>query len=130
MPSLPITLAGLSRPSHTELTVQLPATDPTNATPRCDLVMITRQICAGLRSSGLSLILLSGRWAAAAVNFVLTFAGSVPFNDLLREQAVLLQAFPEGHLILLSGLLKVTFNRVPTKDPETEMTFLEGKLLR
>jgi hypothetical protein len=75
------------------------------------------------------LILLSGQWAAASPNFVLTFMGLVSFNEIQREQATLLQAFPDRHLILSSGLSKVTFNGVPTMDPESGMIFTEDTLL-
>ena len=128
-PGLTVPLTKPTRGQHTEITIQLPPADPSSETTRRDPVVITRQICAGLRSSGSPLVLLSGRWASASQNFVLTFAGMVPFDTIQRDQAMLVQAFPSGQMIPSSGLSKVTFNGVPTIDPETGAIFTAEKLL-
>jgi hypothetical protein len=88
-----------------------------------------RQICVGLKATGSDLVLLSGWWAVSSPNFVLMFVGIIPFNTIQGEQAALLQAFLEGHLIPSLGISKVTFNGVPTRDPKTESLFTDDKLL-
>jgi hypothetical protein len=56
-------------------------------------------------NSEVPLTLLSGRWASSTTNFVLTFAGSVPFREVLSESQTRTQSFPGA---TSSGLSKVT----------------------
>jgi hypothetical protein len=74
---------------HTEIMIQLLPANLLSRTARCDPVVIMCQICTGLRSSGSLLVLLSGQWASASQNFVLTFAGMVPFDTIQRNQVTL-----------------------------------------
>jgi hypothetical protein len=81
-----------------------------------------------LRTGKSSLLLLSGCWSTA-LNFVLTFANSVPYSDILKEAQTLRQPFPGATLVPSSGLSKVTFNGVPTTDPATKEVFSGQQLL-
>jgi hypothetical protein len=93
-----------------------------------DPLTITHQIQASLRMTKSPLAILSGCWSLSA-NFVLTFAGSVPYIDMLEEAQMLRQLFPGSTLVPSSGLSKVMFNRVPTRDPETAGVYAEQQLL-
>jgi hypothetical protein len=59
----------------------------------------------------------------------ITFAGSVPFQDLLEASATLTQPFPGAILTPCSGWSRVTFNGVPALDPETGLIYSDACLL-
>jgi hypothetical protein len=83
---------------------------------------------ASLRAAKSPLLLLSGCWSAAT-NFVLTFAGLIPFMAIQKEAKTLTQPFPDVTLVPSKGLSKVTFNRVPTKDMQVNDFFNDQQLL-
>jgi hypothetical protein len=93
-----------------------------------DPLMVTQQIRASLRASKSPLILLSGCWSTAS-KFVLTFAGLITFSDILKETEMLTQPFPGATLVPSTGLSKVSFNRVPTRDPDANKCFTAQQLL-
>jgi hypothetical protein len=88
-----------------------------------------RQVCASLRAAKSPLVLLSGRWASYTNNFVFTFAGIIPFQDLLEVSGHLLQPFPGATLVPVSGWSRVTFNGVPAFDPDTGEVYSSDRLL-
>jgi hypothetical protein len=113
---------------HTQVTL-LQEKDPQVGKEGChDPLAVTQQIRASLRAFKSPLILLSGHWSTVS-NFTLTFAGSIPFSDILKEAEMLMQPFPGATLVLSVGLSKVTFNRVPTRDPDVNEFFTAQQLL-
>jgi hypothetical protein len=113
---------------HTEVMIIPEKGSPQEGKKCRDSLTITHQIQASLRMTKSPLTLLSGCWSLLA-NFMLTFAGSVPYMDVLEEVQTLRQPFPGSTLVPSSGLSKVTFNRVPTRDPETVGVYSEQQLL-
>jgi hypothetical protein len=87
-----------------------------------------QQMQASLRAVKSPLVLLSGHWSATS-NFVLTFTGLIPFTNILRESQTLTQPFPGANLVPSTGLSKVTFNGVPTRDLDVNEFFTELQLL-
>jgi hypothetical protein len=87
-----------------------------------------QQMWASLRVAKSPLILLSGRWSSSA-NFMLTFIGTIPYVDILKESQILTQAFPRALLVPSTGLSKVTFNGVPTRDPDMTKFYTDQQLL-
>jgi hypothetical protein len=111
----------------TDVTVQM-APD-VGGVSRRDPSIIMRQVCAGLKVAKSPLVLLSGRWASFSNNFVFTFTGTIPFQDLLEISHHLTQPFPGSHLVPCSGWSRVTFNGVPAFDPETNEVYTSECLL-
>jgi hypothetical protein len=117
---------------RTEVTVQRKTADGGphhQARDRRNPADITRQVCAALNTAKSPLVLLSGRWVTYTDNFVFTFAGSTPYSRILEASEIILQPFPEAALIPCSGWSRVTFNGVPTSDPEGRGPYSEAQLL-
>jgi hypothetical protein len=112
---------------RTDVTVQTAEGSVTQ--PRRDPSEITRQVCADLKAAKSPLILLSGRWASYTNNFVFTFAGEVPFQDVLQVARQVTQPFPGARLVPATGWSRVTFNGVPTRDPESGSIYSSDRLL-
>jgi hypothetical protein len=92
-------------------------------------VEIACQVQADLAVAKSLLILLSGWWASYTNNFVFTFIGAVPFQDLLSISDHLTQPFPASRLVLASGWSWVTFNGVLVWDPTTDEAYSSACLL-
>ena len=58
-----------------------------------------------------------------------TFAGTVPFGELLEASTHLTQPFPGATLVPCSGWSRVTFNGVPAFDPESGEVYSGDRLL-
>jgi hypothetical protein len=114
--------------THTEVTILHKSKIQAGKEGCHDPLVVTQQMQASLRAAKSPLVLLSGRWSTTS-NFVLTFAGSIPFTDILRESQTLTQPFPGANLVPSAGLSKVTFNGVPTRDPDVNEFFTELQLL-
>jgi hypothetical protein len=112
---------------HMDVTVQTVLS--TFREPQWDLSEITHQVCMGLKAAKLPLTLLSGHWASYSNNFVFTFAGMVPFKDLLDVSDHLTQPFPSSCLVPMSGWSQVTFNGVPAFNPKSNEVYSSDHLL-
>jgi hypothetical protein len=114
--------------SHSEVTI-IPRKEVQPRKEGCrDPLVIMQQMCMSLRATKSQLTLLSGQWSTFS-NFVLTFVGSIPFTDILKEAQALTQPFPGATLVPSAGLSKVTFNGVSTRDLDMNEFFTEQQLL-
>jgi hypothetical protein len=75
-------------PFHLEVTIIPQKVTQTGKEGCRDPLVITQQMHASLRAVGSLLTLLSGWWFTSS-NFILTFAGSIPFADISREAQML-----------------------------------------